>query len=153
MHVNHLKLFKSSKGEHIKHKLSGGRRRWGFTQMTVYKVWTLESCCFSPTGPWVDYAMLASLIYKLAFLNAIATLSLSPFASKSIHSRCYKKNVILTYQKPILLFYHIILQYLYRVPIFGLGTKSEWDLDPADPVQWICREWVKELGFNEFDNG
>ena len=45
--------------------------------MTVYKVWTLESCCFSPTGPWVDYAVLASLIYKLAFLNAIATLSLS----------------------------------------------------------------------------
>ena len=27
------------------------------------------------------------------------------------------------------------------------------DLDPADPLQWICREWVQELGFNEFDNG
>ena len=24
-----------------------------------------------------------------------------------------------------------------------------WDLGPADPLQWICREWVQELGFDE----
>ena len=30
--------------------------------------------------------------------------------------------------------------------------KSEWDLGPVDQLQWICREWIQELGFNEFDN-
>ena len=24
-----------------------------------------------------------------------------------------------------------------------------WDLGPTDPLQWICREWVHELGFDE----
>ena len=24
-----------------------------------------------------------------------------------------------------------------------------WDLGPADPLQWICKEWVQELGFDE----
>ena len=24
-----------------------------------------------------------------------------------------------------------------------------WDLGPANPLQWICREWVQELGFDE----
>ena len=42
---------------------------------------------------------------------------------------------------------------LCRVAIFRLGPKSEWGLGPVDPVQWICKELVKELGFNEFDNG
>ena len=23
-----------------------------------------------------------------------------------------------------------------------------WDLGAADPLQWICREWVQELGFD-----
>ena len=23
-----------------------------------------------------------------------------------------------------------------------------WDLGPADPLQWICREWIQELGFD-----
>ena len=40
-----------------------------------------------------------------------------------------------------------------RVSIFGLGPLGEWDLGPTDSLQWICREWVQELDFNEFDNG
>ena len=24
-----------------------------------------------------------------------------------------------------------------------------WDLGPANLLQWICREWVQELGFDE----
>ena len=23
------------------------------------------------------------------------------------------------------------------------------DLGPKGPIQWICREWVRKLGFNE----
>ena len=26
------------------------------------------------------------------------------------------------------------------------------NLDPKSPIQWICREWVGKLGFNESDN-
>ena len=26
---------------------------------------------------------------------------------------------------------------------------DEWNLGPADPLQWICREWVQKLGFDE----
>ena len=26
---------------------------------------------------------------------------------------------------------------------------DRWDLGQADPLQWICREWVQELGFDE----
>ena len=26
------------------------------------------------------------------------------------------------------------------------------DLGPKSPIQWICREWVRKLGFNELDN-
>ena len=40
--------------------------------------------------------------------------------NKSICSRCYIKNVILTHQKPILLFYHIILQYLIHQMFYSL---------------------------------
>ena len=37
---------------------------------------------------------------------------------------------------------------------FRTRPKSEWDLGPkVNPIQRICREWVKEVGFNEFDNG
>ena len=35
---------------------------------------------------------------------------------------------------------------------FQAGPISEWDLGSADPLQWIYREWVQELGFNEFDD-
>ena len=49
--------------------------------------------------------------------------------------------------------YPVISSTYCRVLIFGLDPESEWDLGPADPVQWICKEWVKEQGFNEFYNG
>ena len=26
---------------------------------------------------------------------------------------------------------------------------DRWDLGQADPLQWICRKWVQELGFDE----
>ena len=26
------------------------------------------------------------------------------------------------------------------------------NLDPKSPIQWICREWVGKLDFNESDN-
>ena len=26
------------------------------------------------------------------------------------------------------------------------------NLDPKNPIQWICREWVRKLSFNELDN-
>ena len=26
---------------------------------------------------------------------------------------------------------------------------DRWDLGQANPLQWICREWVQELGFDE----
>ena len=138
MHVNHLKLFKSSKGEHIKHKLSGGRRRWGFTQMTVYKVWTLESCCFSPTGPWADYAVLASLIYKLAFLNAIATLSLS------LHLPLRASIVDVTKKMS---FWHIKnLLYYFTTLFYNISTGSQF-LDWAQKANEI---WAQRTRYNEF---
>ena len=39
--------------------------------------------------------------------------------------------------------------YICRVAIFGLGPMDGWDPGPADPLQWICREWVQGLGFDE----
>ena len=38
-----------------------------------------------------------------------------------------------------------------RVRVFqaGLGPMDRWDLSQADPLQWIYREWVQELGFDE----
>ena len=36
-----------------------------------------------------------------------------------------------------------------RVVIFRLGPIDGWDLGPADPLQWICREWVQGLEFDE----
>ena len=38
-----------------------------------------------------------------------------------------------------------------RVRVFqaGLGPMDRWDLGQANPLQWICREWVQELGFDE----
>ena len=38
-----------------------------------------------------------------------------------------------------------------RVHVFQawLGPMDWWDLGQADPLQWICREWVQELGFDE----
>ena len=31
---------------------------------------------------------------------------------------------------------------------FSVQTKDAWDLRPLSPVQWICRERAKELGFS-----
>ena len=38
-----------------------------------------------------------------------------------------------------------------RVRVFqaGLGPMDRWDLGQANPLQWICREWVQELSFDE----
>ena len=38
-----------------------------------------------------------------------------------------------------------------RVHVFqtGLDPMDRWDLGQANLLQWICREWVQELGFNE----
>ena len=38
-----------------------------------------------------------------------------------------------------------------RVCVFQarLGPMDRWDLGQANPLQWICREWVQELGFDE----
>ena len=36
-----------------------------------------------------------------------------------------------------------------RSTFFMLGPMDRWDLGPADPLQWICKEWVQELGFDE----
>jgi len=43
--------------------------------------------------------------------------------------------------------------------IHGVGTQFEaqaqniCNLGPMSPIQWICRECVKEQGPNELDNG
>ena len=31
---------------------------------------------------------------------------------------------------------------------FSGQAQDAWDLRPVRPIQWICREWVKELGFS-----
>ena len=36
---------------------------------------------------------------------------------------------------------------------FMVQAQIIWGLGPMSPIQWICREWVKELGPNELDNG
>jgi len=36
---------------------------------------------------------------------------------------------------------------------FMAQAQDVWDLGLMSPVQLICREWVKELGRNELDNG
>ena len=36
---------------------------------------------------------------------------------------------------------------------FGAQAQKVWGLGPMSPKQWICREWVKELGPSELDNG
>ena len=36
---------------------------------------------------------------------------------------------------------------------FTAQAQNIWDLGPMSPIQKICREWVEELGLNEFDNG
>ena len=36
-----------------------------------------------------------------------------------------------------------------RSTFFMLGPMDRWDLGPADPLQWICKEWVQELSFDE----
>ena len=33
-----------------------------------------------------------------------------------------------------------------KVTVFWLGLLTDGDLGTADPVQWICREWVQKLG-------
>ena len=35
---------------------------------------------------------------------------------------------------------------------FGAEAQIVWCLGPMSPIQWICREWVKELGLSELDN-
>ena len=32
-------------------------------------------------------------------------------------------------------------------------AQNVWSLSPMSPIQWIYREWVKELGPSELDNG
>ena len=43
--------------------------------------------------------------------------------------------------------------FLQMAPIVGTGLSTStvtWvDLGPTSPIQWICREWVKELGFSK----
>ena len=40
--------------------------------------------------------------------------------------------------------------YIYcRVAVFGLGPLESMDPGPTDPLQWICKEWVKGLGFDQ----
>ena len=36
---------------------------------------------------------------------------------------------------------------------FAVQAQNVWSLCPMSPIQWICREWVKELGPNELKNG
>ena len=31
---------------------------------------------------------------------------------------------------------------------FSTQAQDTWDFRPVSPVQWICREWAKELGFS-----
>ena len=33
--------------------------------------------------------------------------------------------------------------------IFRLGPMDRWNLGPTDLLQWICREWIQELDFDE----
>ena len=33
-----------------------------------------------------------------------------------------------------------------RVTVFWLGPVTDGDLGPANPLQWICRDWVQKLG-------
>ena len=43
--------------------------------------------------------------------------------------------------------------YIYVGTRFAAQAQNVWNLDPVSLVQEICREWVKELGFCELDNG
>jgi len=36
---------------------------------------------------------------------------------------------------------------------FETQAQNVWSLGPRSPIQWICKEWVKELGSNKLDNG
>ena len=36
---------------------------------------------------------------------------------------------------------------------FVAQVQSVWDLGLVSSVQYICRKWIKELGFSELDNG
>ena len=36
--------------------------------------------------------------------------------------------------------------------IFHAHHKGCMNLGPKSTIQWICREWVGKLGFNESDN-
>ena len=36
-----------------------------------------------------------------------------------------------------------------NVFLVRLGPMDKWDLGQADPLQWICREQIQELGFDE----
>ena len=35
---------------------------------------------------------------------------------------------------------------------FKAQAQNVWSLSPMSPIQWICREWVKELSPNELDS-
>ena len=39
-----------------------------------------------------------------------------------------------------------------KASIWFLELKGLKDLGPKNPMQWICREWIRKLGFNELDN-
>ena len=43
--------------------------------------------------------------------------------------------------------------YIYVGSQFIAQAQKIWDMSPVSPIQWICREWVEELGINELNNG
>ena len=46
------------------------------------------------------------------------------------------------------------MEFILWMVIVGLQFEAQaqiiWGLGPMSPIQWICREWVKELSPNEF---
>ena len=45
------------------------------------------------------------------------------------------------------------LGFLFYYYYFVFSGGEFQNLGPVDPLQWICKEWVQELNFNEFDDG
>ena len=44
--------------------------------------------------------------------------------------------------------FHVILCIACVGSRFSALAQDVWDLWPVSPVQWICKEWAKELGFS-----
>ena len=45
-----------------------------------------------------------------------------------------------------------MLKIICKATILAPKPKGCMNLDPKSPIQWICREWVEKMGFNESDN-